>query len=130
VLVESAGNSGWADLAATRLRFGAWLMNLAEKVAFYTSPSGKLRLLLHLPHMIKLYWRVFTDRRVSVLPKLVLVAGLVYFVVPFDLLPDFPLIGLGQVDDVVVLVMALRVFIGLSPRAVVEEHVRLIDQGA
>ena len=105
-------------------------MNFAEKVAFYSSPTGKMRILLHLPHMVKLYWRLFTDRRVSVLPKLVLVAGLVYFVVPFDLLPDFPLIGLGQVDDAVVLVIALRWFIALSPRAIVEEHVRLIDQGA
>jgi len=104
-------------------------MNFAEKVAFYTSPGGKMRLLLHLPNLLKLYWRLFTDRRVSLLPKLVLVAGVIYFVVPFDLLPDFPLIGLGQVDDLAVLILALRGFITLSPRAVVEEHVRLIDGG-
>jgi uncharacterized membrane protein YkvA (DUF1232 family) len=105
-------------------------MKFAEKVGFYTSPGGKMRLLWHLPNLIKLYWRVFTDRRVSILPKLVLVAGVVYFLVPFDLLPDFPLIGLGQVDDLAVLILALRGFISLSPRVVVEEHVRLLDGGA
>lgn len=105
-------------------------MNFAEKVGFYPSPSGKLRLLAHLPNLIKLYWRIFTDRRVSIVPKLVLVAGLAYFLIPVDLIPDFPLIGLGQADDLAVLLGAMRLFVGMSPRSVVEEHVRLIDQGA
>jgi uncharacterized membrane protein YkvA (DUF1232 family) len=104
-------------------------MKFAEKVAFYTSPGGKLRLLMHLPNLIKLYWRLFTDRRVSLLPKAVLVAGIAYFVVPLDIIPDFPLIGLGQMDDLAVLIMTTRSFISLCPRTVVEEHVRLIDQG-
>jgi len=104
-------------------------MNFAQKVAFYTSPTGKMRFLLHLPNLVKLYWRVFTDRRVSLLPKVALVAGLLYFVIPFDLIPDFPLIGLGQIDDVAVLILTLRAFIAMAPRVVVEEHVRLIDQG-
>jgi len=104
-------------------------MEFPEKVAFYTSSTGKLRLLLNLPKLIKLYWRVFTDRRVSLLPKAILVAGIAYFVIPIDLIPDFPLIGLGQIDDLVVLVLALRGFIALAPRTVVEEHVRLIDEG-
>lgn len=105
-------------------------MKFAEKVGFYTSPMGKLRLLAHLPNLIKLYWRVFTDRRVSLLPKIVLVAGLLYFVVPLDLIPDFPLVGLGQTDDLAVLVVASRMFIAMAPRTVVEEHVRLIDEGS
>lgn len=105
-------------------------MKFAEKAAFYSSPMGKLRLMTQLPNLIKLYWRVFTDRRVSILPKVVLVAGLLYFVVPLDIIPDFPLIGLGQMDDLGVLVLASRLFIGMAPRSVVEEHVRLIDEGA
>jgi len=105
-------------------------MKFADKVAFYSSPMGKLRLLAHLPHLLKLYWRVFTDRRVSLLPKLVLVAGVLYFSVPLDLIPDFPLVGLGQMDDLAVLILAARLFIAMSPRSVVEEHVRLIDEGA
>lgn len=105
-------------------------MNFAQKVAHFTSPTGKLRLLTHLPNLIKLYWRVFTDRRVSVLPKLVLIVGIAYFIFPLDLIPDFPLVGLGQMDDLVVLVGAARLFISMSPRTVVEEHVRLIDQGS
>jgi len=97
----------------------------------FGGPGSNLRtrLLLHLPHFIKLYWRLFTDRRISLLPKAILVAGLVYLVVPLDLIPDFPLVGLGWLDDMVVMVLALQLFIRLAPRRIVEEHVQLIDQG-
>ena len=104
-------------------------MNFAQKAAHFSSPGGKLRLLLHGPNLIKLYWRLFTDRRVSAVPKAVLVAGLLYFIIPFDFIPDFPLVGLGQLDDLAVLVLSLKAFISLAPRTVVEEHVRLIDSG-
>ena len=101
----------------------------ADKVSLFTTPAGRMKLLLHLPNFIKLYWRLFKDRRVSLLPKLILVAGLIYVIVPTDLIPDFPLIGLGQLDDALVMVVALRLFMALAPRRVVEEHVRLIDEG-
>lgn len=104
-------------------------MNFAQKVEHFSSPGGKLRLLLHAPNLIKLYWRIFMDRRVSVLPKAVLVAGVLYVVIPFDFIPDFPLVGIGQMDDIAVLALALKAFISLAPRSVVEEHVRLIDEG-
>jgi uncharacterized membrane protein YkvA (DUF1232 family) len=104
-------------------------VKFTEKVLHFGGPQGKLRLLLHGPNLIKLYWRLFTDRRVSVIPKAVLVAGIVYFVVPMDFIPDFPMVGLGQLDDVAVLALALKGFISMAPRTVVEEHVRLIDEG-
>lgn len=105
-------------------------MNFAEKVAYYSSPAGKLRLLMNLPNMIKLYWRLFTEKRVSFLPKLILLSGLAYLVMPFDAIPDFPFVGLGQLDDVAVFLIAARMFVALSPRHVVEEHVAMIDSGA
>ncbi len=105
-------------------------MNFAEKVAYYTSPAGRLRLLLHLPNLIKLFWRLLRDRRVGLLPKIIFLAGVAYFIIPLDLIPDFPLVGLGQIDDFAVLLVASRLFIALAPRNVVEEHVHLIDSGA
>ena len=97
---------------------------------FSQAGDMRLKMLLHLPNFVRLYWRLFTDKRVSVFPKLILIAGVVYFVVPFDLLPDFPLVGLGQLDDAAVLIGALQLFIRLAPRRIVEEHVKLIDAGA
>lgn len=97
--------------------------------SFFATGGGVVRMLLHLPNFIRLYSRLWRDPRVSLVPKTVLVAGIAYFIIPTDLLPDFPLIGLGHIDDIVVLIGALRLFVSLSPRSVVEEHVQLIDQG-
>lgn len=88
-----------------------------------------LHYLIHAPNFIRLFWRLFTDRRVSVVPKAVLALGVLYFVFPFDTIPEFPLAFLGYLDDVFVLYLAARLFVRLCPRNVVEEHVRIIDQG-
>ncbi len=86
------------------------------------------RFWLHLPNFIKLYWRLFRDRRVPLLPKVILVTGLAYVVSPADILPEiFGVFGL--VDDAVILVVVLRGFIALCPHNVVDEHVRLISEG-
>jgi len=91
-------------------------------------PRGKvLEVVLHLPSFIRLYWRLFRDPRVSVLPKALLVGALVYVALPFDLIPDF-IPGIGQIDDLVIFLAAARWFIGWCPAEVVREHARVIDQ--
>ena len=79
-------------------------------------------MLLHLPNFARLYWRLFRDRRVSILPKAVLVLSLVYAISPFDVIPDFiPVIG--EMDDVAVVLSGLWLFIRLCPPEVVREIV-------
>lgn len=95
---------------------------------FRSDPLSVARFLLHLPNFVKLYWRLFTDRRVSLLPKAILVMGIAYLLVPTDALFDF-LLPLGLVDDAAVLIIAAKAFMALCPRRIVEEHVRLIDEG-
>ena len=95
-----------------------------------TDPLKIMRFLIHLPNFIKLYWRLFTDRRVSFLPKTILAVGVAYVVVPTDALLDFlPPLPFGYLDDAVVLILAAKAFMALCPRRIVEEHVRLIDEG-
>jgi uncharacterized membrane protein YkvA (DUF1232 family) len=53
---------------------------------------------------------------------------LLYVFSPLDLLPDF-LAVLGQIDDLVVIFLGLRVFIRLCPKEVVREHVQAIAAG-
>ena len=84
-----------------------------------------LQVLLHLPNFARLYWRLFRDRRVPVLPKALLVLTLVYVVSPLDLIPDFvPVIG--EMDDVVVVLSGLWLFVRLCPPEVVRETVHQI----
>ena len=79
-------------------------------------------MLLHLPNFARLYWRLFRDRRVPILPKALLVLTLVYVVSPLDVIPDFiPVIG--EMDDVAVVLSGLWLFIRLCPPEVVRETV-------
>lgn len=92
-------------------------------------PTVPFRFLLHLPNFIKLYWRLLKDKRVPLFPKALLVAAIAYALSPLDLLPDITLPFIGVIDDILLLTLAVRYFIPLCPRNVVEEHVRLIDEG-
>lgn len=84
-----------------------------------------LELLRHLPNFVRLYWRLWRDARVPIWPKLVLVCGILYVLSPIDLIPDV-LAGVGQIDDLVVVIVACRLFVYLCPPAVVREHVARI----
>ncbi|HEY3398661.1 MAG TPA: DUF1232 domain-containing protein [Armatimonadota bacterium] len=103
------------------LRF---LTNLAQR-----DPATVWRFGVHFPNVVRLHWRLLRDPRVSLPAKAILLAGVLYFVSPVDLIPDFPLIGLGWVDDLLVMAMASQLFMSLCPPRVVQEHVRLIDEG-
>jgi len=85
--------------------------------------------LMHAPSFIRLFWRLLHDKRVWFMPKMILVLGLIYVAVPLDLIPGFPLVFVGYLDDALVLYLAARAFIWLCPKNVVKEHVQLIDQG-
>ena len=87
-----------------------------------------LRFLRHLPDFVRLYWRLMADGRVSVWPKALLVLSIVYLLSPLDFIPDV-LPFIGEVDDLLVLIVACRLFMYLCPPEVVREHVRRIDAG-
>jgi uncharacterized membrane protein YkvA (DUF1232 family) len=69
----------------------------------------------------RLAWRLLRDRRVPWLAKLVPLIVLIYILSPIDLIPDFVL-GLGQLDDLTVLILGIQVFILVSPYAIVQQH--------
>lgn len=78
---------------------------------------------------LRLVWRLLNDSRVPVLPKLLIPAALGYLLFPIDIVPDL-ILGLGQLDDVGVLAVAIATFIELCPRDIVEEHRRAIAKTA
>jgi uncharacterized membrane protein YkvA (DUF1232 family) len=101
------------------------------------NPSGVIKnfgwgrffqLLAHLPSFFKLFLRLVKDPRVNLAPKLVVLGVLAYLVLPTDLVPDF-IPGLGEVDDVIVLLAGLKLFLRLCPPEVVQEHVKSIAAG-
>ena len=71
---------------------------------------------------VRLGWRLFNDGRVPGWVKFIPIAGFLYFLSPIDLIPDFALPGLGEVDDIVLLLLALKMLVDLSPPGIVREH--------
>ena len=78
-------------------------------------------MLLNFTGVPRLVTRLLLDRRMPLRLKLILPATLIYLVVPFDIVPDlFPV--LGRIDDVLVILIALALFLGMAPRDLVMEH--------
>ena len=65
--------------------------------------------------------RLFQDERVPVWTKLIPPAALLYVLSPIDFIPDV-VAGLGQLDDIAVVLIGMKLFIELAPRDVVREH--------
>jgi len=70
---------------------------------------------------IKLIWRLLNDRRVSPWLKMIIPATLLYLLFPFDIVPDIAP-GLGQLDDIAVILLGLKFFIEMCPEEIVRQH--------
>ncbi len=80
-----------------------------------------LELALFLPHFALLLKRLLADPRVPKRSKLVLGGTFLYLVSPIDVVPDF-VPGLGQLDDIVVALLALHSVLNRVDEEVVIEH--------
>ena len=74
-----------------------------------------------IPAYLRLMGGLLTDPRVSALDKLLLGVAIAYVVAPIDLIPDF-IPFLGQVDDVFIVVLALRRLISNAGMRVIRDH--------
>ena len=77
----------------------------------------------------RLVWRLIRDERVPVYLKVIPVVAALYVISPLDLIPDFA-IGIGQLDDIGILLAGVEGFIALCPQLVVAEHTKAIERDA
>jgi len=70
---------------------------------------------------IILTWRLIRDPRVTLWSKAIPVLALAYVLSPLDLIPDF-ILGLGQLDDLGIILGAMRLFEAVTPDYIVAEH--------
>lgn len=80
-------------------------------------------LLMFFPHLAGLFWRTLNDSRVPKMFKLRLLAVAAYIIVPFDIVPDF-VVGFGQIDDSLALVLLSTLLIGGPEEEIAMEHWR------
>jgi uncharacterized membrane protein YkvA (DUF1232 family) len=76
---------------------------------------------LLVPNIVKLLTRLMRDRRVSMRRKAFIGAVLVYVISPVDLIPDF-VFGIGRLDDLVLVSLAVDHLMSGTDEAVVREH--------
>ena len=74
-----------------------------------------------LPNVVKLLSRLLRDRRVPIRRKVFIAAVAGYVVSPIDLIPDF-VIGIGKLDDIVLVSLAIDHLMSGADEAVVREH--------
>jgi hypothetical protein len=95
----------------------------------FLNPAQIGGVVTHLPKFIRVFYRLMSDRRVSLLVKLVPFLGLLLLLTPpaleLDLIP-----GIGQLDWLLVGYISLKLFLWLCPPDVVREHVARVGRGA
>jgi len=79
--------------------------------------------LLSMTGIPRLFFRLMMDRRVPLWTKFIIPAGIVYLILPFDVLPDMVPV-LGRIDDLLAIVLSVGLFLALAPGKVVSEHIR------
>lgn len=84
--------------------------------------KSRLLMLLNLPRSVPLVWNLAWDKRIQWSNKLLFLGGgLAYFLLPYDVIPDwFPL--LGQLDDLIVLFLLIERFIAGVPDYIIKSY--------
>ena len=95
---------------------------MARRSSNGTTTQPKAGVLTEIMRNAQLAWHLLVDRRVGLLLKLI-IPGLMlgYLIFPVDLLPDFIPV-LGQLDDLAILALGIKLFIELSPKDIVREY--------
>jgi uncharacterized membrane protein YkvA (DUF1232 family) len=79
--------------------------------------------LLSMTGIPRLVFRLMMDRRVPLWTKFIIPAGIVYLILPFDVLPDM-VPALGRIDDLLAIIFSVGLFLALAPGKAVTEHIR------
>jgi uncharacterized membrane protein YkvA (DUF1232 family) len=91
--------------------------------------DNQLGLMANIINQLRLVWLLMNDSRVSMWAKTVVPMSLVYTISPIDFIPDV-ILGLGQLDDLGVILLGLALFVKLSPPDVVEFYRNQIEFGS
>ncbi len=73
---------------------------------------------MNLLNNFRLAWRLLWDNRVPWSAKAIPIIAVLYVLSPIDILPDF-IVGLGQLDDLAILLLGTQLFISMSPQDIV-----------
>ena len=74
---------------------------------------------MNLFNSFRIAWRLLWDGRVPLSAKIIPILTILYILSPIDVIPDV-IVGLGQLDDLAILLLGTQFFIAVSPKDIVE----------
>ena len=77
---------------------------------------------------LRLAWRLLREPRVPVLAKALPALAVLYVLSPLDFIPDV-LPVLGQLDDIGILILSVKLFLRVCPSAAASFHAEAITSG-
>jgi uncharacterized membrane protein YkvA (DUF1232 family) len=118
-LAVSADNVPFIPWGLLMIAVGLYLVAVAALIAAGRREDARA-LAGFIPDCIVLVSRLARDRRISKPRRAALLIVLGYLALPIDLVPDF-LPGIGQLDDAVILGLALRLVVHAGGTGIVRE---------
>lgn len=100
---------------------------MSEKNLTPSDQNGGLGILSDIIRRIRLAWLLFQDEHVPAWTKSIIPLSLIYAISPLDIVPD-AFLGLGQLDDIGVIMLSLALFIKLSPPKIVARYLSQLQE--
>jgi len=97
-------------------------------VPYDPNPEKGLTFFTGMMKRLQLMWMLLWDGRVPFWTKLVIPAALLYLISPVDFIPDV-FLGLGQLDDLGVILLGIALFIKLAPQDIVQGYMNKLEYG-
>ena len=101
---------------------------MSKQTPMLPDPDNKLPILSELIKQLRLVWLLFWDGQVPLWVKTVLPASLLYLFSPVDFIPDV-ILGLGQLDDIGVILLGMALFVRLCPQDIVQNYLDQLEYG-
>jgi uncharacterized membrane protein YkvA (DUF1232 family) len=111
----------WVLLSAGLFLVVSAVASAADMRMFALRQQSSQVVVRDLVHGVRMFFRILRDARTPYLPRAIVVMALLYWLLPADLLGDrMPVVGM--LDDLIIAVLAAKLFIYLCPDAVVAAH--------
>lgn len=101
---------------------------MAEQKPARSNSGLNLGFVTGLFNQFRLVWLLMQDSRVSLWMKSVVPLSLLYLISPLDFIPDV-ILGLGQLDDLGIVLLGMTLFVKLCPPNIVEYYKNQLEYG-
>lgn len=101
---------------------------MKNKKPLLPESNGSIGILAEIIKRFRLAWLLFTDQRVPIWTKTIPLMSWIYLFFPFDFIPD-ALLGIGQMDDLGIILLGMALFVKLCPTDIVQDHLDDLEYG-